>query len=506
MTASLALQPPDEHNRRLEANVHPPGWVNPTPRGRYNLVVIGAGTAGLVTAAGAAGLGAKVALIERELMGGDCLNVGCVPSKGLLSAARIARTVRHAEEFGIDVPAGTTADFPRVMERMRQLRAGISPNDSADRFRQLGVDVYLGGGRFTGANTVQVGEQTLQFRKAVIATGARAAVPSIPGLDQVDFLTNETVFSLTERPRRLGIIGAGPIGCELAQAFANLGTDVVLVTDAHEILPREDRDASAIVQASLLRDGVRLLCGGKSLQLQQHAGEIHLSVESHGQHCEVTVDRLLVAVGRAPNVEHLGLEMVGVDFDLRTGVRVNDRLQTTNPHIFAAGDVCSKFKFTHAADFMARIVIQNALFHGRAKASALTIPWCTYTSPEIAHVGLSEHDAQTQGIAIDTYRQDFAEVDRAILTGETEGFVKVHTRKGTDQILGATIVAPHAGDLVSEITLAMTHGLGLKQIGSTIHPYPTQAEAIRKLGDQYNRTRLTPFVKALFRKWLAWSR
>ncbi len=506
MSARIALQPDDEHNRLLEANVHPPGWVNPTPSGRYNLVVIGAGTAGLVTAAGAAGLGAKVALIERELMGGDCLNVGCVPSKGLLSAARMARTVRHAGDFGIDVPGGTTADFPRVMERMRRLRAGISPNDSAARFRQLGVDVYLGGGRFTGANTLQVGDQTLQFRKAVIATGARAAVPSIPGLEQVDYLTNESIFSLTERPRRLGIIGAGPIGCELAQAFANLGTDVVLVTDHHEILPREDRDASAIVQAALRLDGVRLLCCGKSLQVRKHAGRIHLSVESHGQQSEEAVDQLLVSVGRAPNVENLGLEAVGVEYDLQTGVRVNDRLQTTNPQIFAAGDVCSKFKFTHAADFMARIVIQNALFHGRAKASALTIPWCTYTSPEIAHVGLAEHDAQAQGIAIDTYRQDFAEVDRAILAGETEGFVKVHTRKGTDQILGATIVAPHAGDLISEITLAMTHGLGLKKIGSTIHPYPTQAEAIRKLGDQYNRTRLTPFVKSLFRKWLAWSR
>ncbi len=506
MTELIQLQPHDEHNRKLESNVRPPDWVNPTPQGRYNLVVIGAGTAGLVTAAGAAGLGAKVALIERELMGGDCLNVGCVPSKGLISAARVARTVKGAGEFGVEIPTGVAVDFGRVMERMRRLRAHISPNDSAARFRDLGVDVFLGGGRFTSSNTVQVGDQTLQFRKAVIATGARASAPPIPGLDQVEYLTNESVFSLTERPRRLGVIGAGPIGCELAQAFANLGSDVLLVEVAHGILPLEDRDASEIVRESIQRDGVRLLCCGKELKLRHEAGQIRLSVNSHGQEYDEAVDKLLVSVGRAPNVQNLGLEAVGVEFDPRTGVRVNDRMQTTNPNIYAAGDVCSKFKFTHAADFMARIVIQNALFKGRAKASTLTIPWCTYTSPEIAHVGLYEKDAQEQGIEIDTYFQDFADIDRAILAGETDGFVKVQTRKGTDQIVGATIVAPHAGDLISEITLAMTNGIGLKKIGGTIHPYPTQAEAIRKLGDQYNRTRLTPFVKSLFQKWLAWTR
>ncbi len=506
MSELIQLQPHDGHNQQLESHVRPQGWVNPTPNGRYNLVVIGAGTAGLVTAAGAAGLGAKVALIERELMGGDCLNVGCVPSKALISAARVARTVRQADEFGIDVSAGTTADFGRVMERMRRLRARISPNDSAARFRDLGVDVFLGGGRFTGANTIQVNDQTLHFKKAVIATGARASAPPIPGLDQVPYLTNESVFSLTELPKRLGIIGAGPIGCELAQAFVNLGSEVLLVESADGLLPLEDADASEIVRKSLQRDGVKLLCCGKELKLRREDGEIRLSVASQGQQYDEAVDQLLVSAGRAPNVQNLGLETVGVEFDLRTGVRVNDRLQTTNPDIFAAGDVCSKFKFTHAADFMARIVIQNALFKGRAKASALTIPWCTYTSPEIAHVGLYEKDAKAQGIEIDTYIQHFADIDRAILASETEGFVKVHTKKGTDRILGATIVATHAGDLISEITLAMTHGLGLKKLGSTIHPYPTQAEAIRKLGDQFNRTRLTPLVKSLFRKWLAWTR
>jgi len=507
MTELIQLQPQDEHNLRLEANVHPCDWTNPTPSGRYNLVVIGAGTAGLVTAAGAAGLGAKVALIERDLMGGDCLNVGCVPSKGLISAARAVRAVRYADQFGVHVPDGTTVDFGRVMQRMRQLRAEISDNDSTHRFSNLGVDVYLGQGAFTGSNTIEVAGQTLHFKKAVITTGARAAAPPIPGLDQVPYLTNESIFSLTELPRRLGVIGAGPIGCEMAQSFALFGSEVFLIEATHGILPREDQDAANIVKESILRDGVNLLCCGKNTQLKPgNNGQVRLTLDSHDKHYDEAVDQLLVAVGRAPNVDNLGLDKVGVKYDKRTGVQVNDRLQTTNPNIYAAGDICSPYKFTHAADFMARIVIQNTLFKGRAKASSLTIPWSTYTSPEIAHVGLYPQQAQQQGLAIETYTQEFSEVDRAILEGETEGFVRVHVKKGSDQILGATIVAAHAGDMISELSLAMTHDLGLKKVASTIHPYPTQAEAIRKVGDQYNRTRLTPLVKSLFNQWLAWTR
>tara|TARA_R110002049_G_scaffold234002_6_gene407341 strand:- start:2614 stop:4125 length:1512 start_codon:yes stop_codon:yes gene_type:complete len=500
----VQLQPKDEHNQALEANVHPPDWSNPTPSGRYNLVVIGAGTAGLVAAAGAAGLGAKVALIERSLMGGDCLNVGCVPSKGVISAARVAATVKYANEFGVEVPDRVDINFAEVMKRMRKLRARISPNDSATRFRDLGIDVFFGQGRFLDSSTIDVDGTKLKFKRAVIATGARASAPPIAGLDSVEYLTNESVFSLTELPRRLGIIGAGPIGCEMAQSFAQLGSEVFLVESEHGILPREDRQAAEVVKNAMVRNGVKLLCCGRNLEIKNEGGR-RLTVESHGQSYDEQIDALLVAVGRAPNVENLNLEGVGVEFD-KKGVKVNDHMQTTNPHIFAAGDICSPYQFTHTADFMARIVIQNALFKGRKKSSALTIPWCTYTSPEIAHVGLYEHQAEKQGIAIDTFVQHLSDVDRAILEGDDEGFVKVHTQKGTDKILGATIVASNAGDMISEITLAMTHGLGLSKIGSTIHPYPTQAEAIRRLGDQYSRTRLTPFVKSLFNKWLAWTR
>ncbi|MCH7687874.1 MAG: mercuric reductase, partial [Planctomycetes bacterium] len=399
---------------------------------------------------------------------------------------------------------GLKVNFASAMERMRKLRARIRPNDSAARFRDLGIDVYFGQGRFIDSSTIDVEGTKLNFRRAVIATGARAAAPPIPGLDDVEYLTNESVFSLTELPRRFGVIGAGPIGCEMAQSFAQFGSEVFLVESEHGILPREDREAAEIVQKAIVRGGVKLLCCGRKLEIKNEGG-IRLTVESHGQSYDERIDKLLVAVGRAPNVENLNLEAIGVDFN-KKGVKVNDRMQTTNPRIYAAGDICSPYQFTHAADFMARIVIQNALFKGRAKSSALKIPWCTYTSPEIAHVGLYEKDAQDKGVEIDTYVQHFSDVDRAILEGEENGFAKVHVKKGTDEIVGATIVARNAGDMISEITLAMTHGLGLSKIGSTIHPYPTQAEAIRRLGDQYNRTRLTPFVKSMFGKWLAWSR
>jgi len=500
----VQLLPKDEHNQKLQSDVHPPDWINPTPTGRYNLVVIGAGTAGLVAAAGAAGLGAKVALIERSLMGGDCLNVGCVPSKGVISAARVAATVSNASKFGIEVPDGVNVNFAASMERMRKLRARISPHDSAARFRDLGIDVYFGQGRFIDSSSIDVDGTKLDFKRAVIAAGARAAAPPIAGLESVEYLTNENVFSLTELPRRFGIVGAGPIGCEMAQSFAQLGSEVFLVESKHGILSREDRQAAEVVQKAMLRDGVKLLCCGHELKISGEGGT-RLTVESHERSYDEPIDKLLVAVGRAPNVENLNLEGVGVDFD-RKGVKVNDHMQTSNPRIYAAGDICSPYQFTHAADFMARIVIQNALFKGRKKSSVLTIPWCTYTSPEIAHVGLYEKDAQAQDIEVDTYVQNFSDVDRAILEGEDDGFAKVHVKKGTDQILGATIVARNAGDMISEVTLAMTHGLGLSKIGSTIHPYPTQAEALRRLGDQYNRTRLTPLVKSLFSKWLSWTR
>lgn len=499
-----SLQPLDEHNRKWASYVHPTDWKNPEPDGRYNLLVIGAGPAGLVAAIGAAGLGAKVALIEKNLMGGDCLNVGCVPSKGLISAARAAASVRDANEFGVDVPAGVSVEFGKVMERLRRLRADISHHDSAERFRDLGVDVFIGAGQFTGLQKFEIDGKTINFSKACIATGARAAELPIPGLADVGALTNETVFSLTELPKKLAVIGAGPIGCELSQSFARLGSEVYLIEAMHGILPREDPEASAIVKESLMRDGVNVLCCGKNLEISQAPDGKRLSVNSHDTQYEIVVDEIIAGVGRAPNVENLGLEAAGVEYD-KTGIKVDDKLRTTNKRIFAAGDVASKYKFTHSADFMARIVIRNALFFGRAKASALTIPWATYTEPEIAHVGEYEKELNERGADFQTFVVKMNEVDRAILDGEDNGLVKVHASK-KGKILGATIVSSHAGDLISEISLAMTNGLSLGSIANTIHPYPTQADAIRKVGDEYNRTRISPFVKKLFDKVLRWQR
>jgi len=500
--------PNDELNQALVANVHPPDWHNPSPRGRYNLVVIGAGTAGLITAAGAAGLGARVALIERHLLGGDCLNVGCVPSKAVIRASRAVADVRDAGRFGVGAGGGE-ADFAAVMRRMRGLRARISANDAAARYRdEKHVDVYLGEARFSGPDTVEVGGQTLRFKKAVIATGARAAVPPVAGLAEIGFLTNESVFSLTERPRRLAVIGAGPIGCELAQAFQRLGSQVVLLHDLPHILTREDPDAAAIVQQAFVREGIALELAVEILGARQDGLEKVVRFRRAGSPIEeeVRVDAILVGAGRAPNVQGLDLERVGVAYDERRGVQVDDHLRTTNTRIFACGDVCMEWKFTHAADFAARIVIQNALFFGRKRLSALHMPWCTYTDPEIAHVGLSERDAAKRGMALDRYVRAFHEVDRAILDGEEEGFVKVLTKQGTDEIVGATIVARHAGEMISELTLAMVGKIGLGTLASVIHPYPTQAEAIRQAGDLYNRTRLTPTVKRLFNGLLALQR
>ena len=503
---TVDVLPQDSHNLELVANVHPPHWRPPTPAPRYNLVVIGGGTAGLVTAAGAAGLGARVALIERDLLGGDCLNVGCVPSKCVIRSSRVVGELRAASALGVRLPGAAEVNFGAVMERMRAVRARISHHDSAQRFRGLGVDVFLGDGRFTGPDTVAIDGTSLRFRKAVIATGGRAHHPPIPGLAETGFLTNETVFELVDRPRRLAVIGAGPIGCELAQAFRRLGSEVTLFHTGSHILNREDADAAAIVQRAFVDEGIRLLLGAKIARVERTAAGKVLHGEAPDGPVRATVDEILVGAGRVPNVDGLELEAGRVAYDRRAGVEVDDHLRTTNPRIYAAGDVCMAEKFTHAADFAARTVIQNALFFGRKRLSALTIPWCTYTDPEIAHVGLYAREAEARGIAVDTFVRPFSEVDRAIVDGEEHGFVKVHVRKGTDKIVGATVVARHAGEMLGELTLALAAGIGLGRLASVIHPYPTQAEAIRQTGDMYNRTRLTPTVKRLFAAWLRWTR
>lgn len=508
---ALTLQPDDADNRALIGHVHPSGWCNPAPAGKYNLVVIGAGTAGLVTAAIAAALGARVALVEKHLMGGDCLNWGCVPSKGVIAAARVWARLRRSEDFGLHLAAGAKPDFAAAMARMRRLRARISRMDSAQRFTSMGVDVFLGAGRFTGPDAVEVGGKTLRFVKAVICTGARAASPAIPGLEETGCLTNETVFNLTGLPARLAVIGAGPVGCEMAQTFARFGSRVTLIEQLGQILPREDADAAALVQARMEQDGVTMVLHAEVARVETRGRDKVLTCRTKAGMSDVAVDEILIGVGRAPNVEQMGLELAGVRYDVQRGVVVDDRLRTSHRDIYAAGDVCSPLKFTHAADAMAQIVVQNALFPhpfglGYARTSSLVIPWCTYTEPEVAHVGLSAREAEAQGLSVETFTVGMEEVDRAVLDGEEEGFARVHVREGSDRILGATIVAAHAGDLIGEVAGCMVAGLGLGALARAIRPYPTQSEVLRKVANAWRKTTLTPGRQAFLAKLFAWMR
>ena len=496
--------PQDGHERERLAHVHPAAWRNPQPADRYDLVVIGAGPAGLVAAHASAALGAKVALIERDLLGGDCLNVGCVPSKSIIRTSRLYAEMRKAWQYGAQAPADIRVDFPAVMERMRGIRARISRVDSARRLLAAGVDLFFGQACFKGTDAVAVDGARLRFKKALVATGARPDMPVIPGLVEAGFLTNENIFDLTELPGRLLVIGGGPLGCELAQAFCRFGSKTIIAQNRPLFLPREERDAAQILSDAFARDGIDIRLNTKAVNVRVEQGQKFVDLVSDDYTSTVAVDAILTGTGRLPNVQGLNLEAAGVDYDDREGIRVDDFLQTSNRRIYAAGDVCLEHKFTHIADASARIVVQNALFLGRQRMSSLTIPWCTYTDPEIAHVGLYVREARERDIPVKTFTIPMHDVDRAITDDEEAGFVKIHVKEGTDRILGATIVARHAGEMINELTLAMVAGVGLRTLARVIHAYPTQAEAIKKAADAYNRTRLTPTIQSLLRRWLAW--
>jgi len=537
------IWPLDEHNATLLDRVHPTNWEDPVPHhsknekksgaeNTYDLIVIGAGAGGLVTSAGSAGLGARVALIESNLLGGDCLNVGCVPSKALIHSANLAhgaKCTRQLEESGITIEGGANAvkvNFPKVMERMRRIRSDISTNDSAERFtKQLGVEVFFGHGKFSSDRTVVVNGRTLEFRKAVIATGGYPALISMTGLKflyekanstevgavRPIVMTNETLFNMTTQPKKLCVIGAGVVGMEMSQAMQRLGSEVVVFGRSGRVLPKEDLDLSNIVKNQIEEDGVTFRLSvkeyvsinmtGKVLDngLPELCMTIQELVGGKVVKSEVLMDALLVAVGRKPNVTGMDLEKAGIEFDSRKGLVVNDRLLTTNPRVFGVGDCCSAFKFTHAADFMARMVIRNALFFGSAKMSDLIIPYSTFTTPEVGSVGLYESDLKERGIAYKTFEKHFSENDRAICDDSTSGMVRIRVDAKSDKILGASIVGIGAGNMISEITLAMQTGTGLGKLSAVIHPYPTTADAVRATGDLYNKTRATPAVRGILR-------
>lgn len=492
-----------ENDKKRFSLVHPPDWKNPEPKKKYHLVVIGGGTAGLITAAGAAGLGANVALIERHNLGGDCLNVGCVPSKGLISAARMLKAASNINsEFGIT--SKSEFNFEIAMERMRKIRSEISQIDGAERYQKdLNVDVFIGQGAFKDENKIIINETTiLNFKKAVIATGGRAFIPPIKGLVNVGYRTNATIFDLKELPKRIFVIGGGPIGCELAQSFSRFGSMVTLADLSLRIMKNDDEDAAEIVHRSMESDGVVFKLGAKIIDIEERNSGKKINIEFNGNKESIEVDEILVAAGRSPNIEGLNLEKMGIDFT-RNGIAVDKNLRTNKKNIYACGDIATPFQFTHIADATARIVIQNSLFFGNKKWASLIVPWATYTQPEVAHVGKTQTDLEKLNILYDEYKVHMNDVDRALLEGDTEGYVSITTAKGTDKILGATIVSSHAGEMINEISVAMQAKKGLNFLSSVIHPYPTQAEAIRKAGDLYNKTKLTPFAKKILRSLLS---
>jgi len=498
------LTDPEYAERALLHNIHPSEWVNPRPAARYNLVVLGGGYGGILTALEAARAGAKVALIERDRLGGVCLNSGCISSKALIRTSRLYAEMRDAAKYGATRPEGIRVDFGTAMERMRRVRARASRRRSAEELSAHGIHVFFGEGTFSDPHTLIVGGETLRFRRALIATGARPAIPRIPGLAEAGYLTNENVFDLSECPKELLVIGGGPFGCELGQAFSRLGCQVTIAQDEPLFLSREERDAAQILSDALARDGIDIHLNTQTTGVRTSGGRKIVDLQTDDLQTTIAVDQILVSTGRSPNVRGLNLEAARVAYDDVSGIRIDDFLQTSNRHIYAIGDVCLEHKFAHIEGASAHIVTQNALFCGRRRLSKVTVPWCTFTDPEIAHVGMYVTEAREKGIPVKTIVVPMHEVDRAIADGEEEGFVKIHIREGTDRILGATVVARHAGEMISDLSLAITAGIGLRELARVSHPYPTQAAAIKMAASTFARSLRSGFRTWCAANWLRW--
>lgn len=467
-------------------------------RTEFDIVVIGGGAGGLVVAAGGASLGAKVALVEKHKMGGDCLNYGCVPSKTLLKSAKVAHLMRTAADYNLP-PHAPSPDIGQVMERVAAVIRGIEPNDSPERFRGLGVDVTFGDGKFVSPDCFEVNGRKLTAKTFVIATGSRPGIPPIPGINSVPFLTNETVFALREQVPSLIVIGGGPIGSEMSQAFARLGTRVTVVDMGAQIMPREDADLSRIVQYQMEKEGVAFNFNVSIIKVEGGRHDIRMFIkDTSGAEKSLQATHLLVAAGRRANVEGLGLESAGVEVN-KGRIVCDETLRTTNPHVFLCGDVAGGPQFTHVAGHHAGVLLRQAIFRMRWTKPSAHVPWCTFTDPELARIGLSESEAVSTGVAHKVYRFGFEEIDRARTEGETEGFAKVITDP-RGKILGAAIVGPHAGEVIHEYVLAINQGMKLKALSGIIHIYPTFAEINKRVADQRLKEGLTPSSRAWIRR------
>ncbi|MGR5147224.1 dihydrolipoyl dehydrogenase [Photobacterium alginatilyticum] len=495
------------NQRRVYAN-----WQRPSQFDQ-NMVVIGAGAGGLVSSYIAAAVKAKVTLIERHKMGGDCLNTGCVPSKALIRAAHTMAEISRANEFGIST-AKPEVDFEKVMARVHNVVAKIEPHDSVERYSKLGVNCIEGDARILSPWEVEVNGERITTRNIVIATGARPLVPNIPGLDTVNYLTSDSIWSLKEQPKRLLVLGGGPIGCELAQSFSRLGSDVTLVEMAEQLLIREDSDAAELVRLSLHNDGVDIKLGHRAMRFEsvtEQDGKVvqraYLDFNNEKQ-VVVEFDAVMLALGRVANVQGFGLEELGITTTERGTVQVNEYLQTEYPNIYAVGDVAGPFQLTHAAAHQAWYAAVNGLFgqFKKFKADYSVLPAATYTSPEVARVGINEKEAEAQGIDYEVVTYGIDDLDRAITDGEDHGFIKVITPKGKDKILGATVVGNNAGELLAEFTLAMRHGLGLNKILGTVHPYPTMSEAVKYTAGVWKQANAPKGLLAWVEKYHGWMR
>ncbi|MEP3477764.1 MAG: mercuric reductase [Fuerstiella sp.] len=505
MTDPNVLPPADEHNRKLRDNVHPANWPTQPSDQVYDMISIGAGTAGLVSSGGAAMLGARSALIERHMMGGDCLVTGCVPSKTLIKSAHVAHQARNASEFGVNV-SDVQIDFPAVMERLRRIRADMAHHDGAERLKKMGVDVLFGTAKFTGPNTIDLDGKEVKFRRAMICTGGRPVVPNIPGLKE-NCLVSDTFFELTELPQRLLVLGGGPIGCELAQSMQRLGSQVTMLVRGGHLMSKDDPEAGTIIKEVFAKEKLDVRFKTSLLNVERSDAGLVCTIEANGEEQKQTFDQILVAAGRQPNVEGLGLEAAGVELT-RRGITVNRLHQTSNKRIFAAGDVCSPFQFTHAAFAQAEFATLNALmpYPYRLNAKDRTMSWVTYTDPEVAHAGIAWPELEKQSHHIDVYELPMHDNDRAQTESEHHGFCRIHCKKGSDKILAATIVCENAGEIIAEMSLAITKGMRLRHIQESVHAYPTRAEIVRNVATEWKFTTLTPLAKSAVSIWLKISR